>query len=314
MAIHTLAPNTETLHGYFSKELAPVLTVADGDTLRVKTLDAGWGLEKPPLNGNHRARKTHPARDQQAMRGHALLGPVAIDGAKAGMTLEVQIGAIIVGDYGFTFAGGWEHSIHDYLGIADADEDGLVWDLDADAGIATNQLGQSVRMKPFMGQLGMPPPEAGMHHSAPPRIWGGNIDCKELVSGTTLYLPIPVDGALFSIGDGHAAQGDGEVSVQAIECPIDRCDVKFKLHEDMPLQAPRARTDGAWITFGFDEDLHQASLMALAGMVDLIAAQYQINRAQALALASPVVDLRVTQIANPVLGVHAVLRDDAIQA
>jgi acetamidase/formamidase len=166
-----------------------------------------------------------------------------------------------------------------------------------------------VTLSPFLGVLGMPPPERGVHSTIPPRAHGGNIDCKELVAGTTLYLPIPVDGALFSAGDGHARQGDGEVSGTAIECPS-RAQVTLDV-TDAASEWPYARVDGAWITFGFDRDLHAAAVIATEGMVELMGRERGIGADDALGLASIVVDLRVTQIVNDVLGVHAVLRDDA---
>jgi acetamidase/formamidase len=157
----------------------------------------------------------------------------------------------------------------------------------------------------------MPPAEPGIHSTIPPRRSGGNIDCKELVAGTTLFLPIPVDGARFSAGDGHAAQGDGEVSGTAIEAPVE---ARFTLdvRDDMPLEWPVARTADAWLTFGFDEHLGLAARIAVDGMLDLMEREHGIARSDALALASIVVDLRVTQVVNQVLGVHAVLRDDAL--
>jgi acetamidase/formamidase len=157
----------------------------------------------------------------------------------------------------------------------------------------------------------MPPAEPGIHSTVPPRRSGGNIDCKDLVAGTTLYLPISVDGALFSAGDGHAAQGDGEVSGTAIESPVD-AQVTLSVRDDLPIEWPIARTANAWFTFGFDEDLRKAADIALEGMLGLIAREHGFGRDDALALASVVVDLRVTQIANRTLGVHAVLRDDAL--
>ena len=156
----------------------------------------------------------------------------------------------------------------------------------------------------------MPPGEPGVHSTTPPRRCGGNIDCKELVAGTTLYLPIPVDGALFSCGDGHAAQGDGEVSGTAIEAPVE-AQVMLDVRDDLELEWPIARIDNAWLTFGFDEHLGNAAKIAVDGMLDLIEREHGLSRQDALALASVVVDLRVTQVVNLVLGVHAVLRDDA---
>jgi acetamidase/formamidase len=158
----------------------------------------------------------------------------------------------------------------------------------------------------------MPPPEPGIHPTAPPRKWGGNIDCKELVPGTALYLPIPVDGAMLSVGDGHAAQGHGEVSGTAIECPLERAQLTFEL-SDLELRSPLARTDDAWLAFGFDEDLDRAAEHAMATMLDLMERELGLGRDHALALSSVVVDLHVTQIVNVTKGVHAVLRDGAIR-
>ena len=158
-----------------------------------------------------------------------------------------------------------------------------------------------------MGVMGMPPAEPGIHSTVPPRVTGGNIDCKELLPGSTLYLPIAVEGGLFSTGDGHAAQGDGEVSGTGIECPIDRVELGFTLRTDLALKAPRANTAAGWITFGFDADLDEAMAMALDGMLDLMGEQYGLSRSDAIGVASAAVDLHVTQVVNRVLGVHAIL-------
>jgi acetamidase/formamidase len=170
-----------------------------------------------------------------------------------------------------------------------------------------------VALAPFLGVLGMPPPEGGVHSTGPPRRWGGNIDCKELVAGTTLFLPISVDGALFSAGDGHARQGDGEVSGTAIECPLERAELTINLHDEFLLETPIARVPEAWIAFGFHEDLDEAASIATEAMLDLMGRELDLGRREALALASVVVDLRVTQIVNGAKGIHAVLRDDAIR-
>ena len=121
--------------------------------------------------------------------------------------------------------------------------------------------------------MGMPPDEPGIHSTSPPRYCGGNIDCKELVSGSSLFLPISVEGALFSAGDGHAAQGDGELSGTAIECPIQRAELTFVLHPNLHLTLPRARTPAGWITFGFHSDLYQATIQAGNSMLDLMIEQ-----------------------------------------
>ena len=146
----------------------------------------------------------------------------------------------------------------------------------------------------------------------PPRRCGGNIDCKELVAGTTLYLPIPVDGARFSAGDGHAAQGDGEVSGTAIEAPVE-AEVTLDVRDDLELEWPIARIDGAWLTFGFDEHLGAAARIAVDGHArpDGARARARAKRRARLRLGRR--RLRVTQVVNQVLGVHAVLRDDALR-
>ncbi len=215
-------------------------------------------------------------------------------GARAGQTLVVTIDEVTPGGWGVTFGDGTPYG----------------WTLRD--GRATDELGTTVALAPFLGVIGMPPPEPGVHSTGPPRRWGGNIDCKLLVAGTTLYLPIPVDGALLSAGDGHGAQGDGEVSGTAIECPVERAQLTLDLRDDLDLRMPIARIDDAWIAFGFDEDLDTAAQLALETMLDLMEREHGYDRSHALALASVVVDLRVTQVVNGSKGVHAVLRDSAL--
>jgi acetamidase/formamidase len=310
MATHHIEPERHTLHGHFSRDLPPILTIDSGDTVSYSTLDAGWGLEAPKASGEER-RHFEP-RDTELDAGHALCGPIAIRGAEPGMTLEVRIDEVRPGAYGWTWAGERWHDISEKLGTLGQNTT-LVWHLDAEKMTGRDQFGHTISLHPFMGVMGMPPNEPGVHLTAPPRNCGGNIDCKELVAGTTLYLPISVPGALFSVGDGHAAQGDGEVSVTAIECPMDRVVLTFDLNENMYLTTPRANTPAGWITFGFHEDLDEATLIALNGMLNLMTEQYDLKRIEALALASLVVDMRITQIVNGVRGVHAVLPHDSIK-
>ena len=131
-----------------------------------------------------------------------------------------------------------------------------------------------------------------MHHSTvPPRITGGNLDCKELVSGSTLYLPIAVPGGLFSVGDGHARQGGGESCVTAIECPMDRVKITFQLHPDLHLTMPRAHTPAGWVTFGLHENLEEAALIAVENRVDLLMQNYGLERPVAFGLTSVLADL-----------------------
>jgi acetamidase/formamidase len=293
-----------TLHGHFSRDLRPVLTIESGDTVAFSCLDSGWHVAP--------GAKFEP-RDEELDKGHALVGPIELRGARAGQTLAVRIDEVRVGPFGATVAGGWSTPLNDRLGMSDGETLVLDWSLDAERGIGRDPHGREVELRPFPGVLGMPPPEPGVHATAPPRLWGGNIDCKELVAGTTLFLPIPVDGALFSAGDGHARQGDGEVSQTAIECPLDRLELTLSVEDRPGLDTPIAWTPDAWLTFGFDEDLDEAAAAATDAMLELMRRELDLERADALALASVVVDLRVTQLVNGVRGVHAVLRHDAIR-
>jgi acetamidase/formamidase len=284
--IHELPLSEATLHGYFSSVLPPALTVEPGDSVRFQSLNAGWNWD---------FESEFVERDKELHDGHALNGPIEVRGARAGQTLAVRIDEVTPRRWGVTFAHG----------------DRFAWTIEGD--LATDEHGKTVSLAPFLGVIGMPPPEPGIHPTGPPRKWGGNIDCKLLVAGTTLYLPIPVDGALLSAGDGHAAQGDGEVSGTAIECPLDSAQVTLELRDDLDLRSPIARIADAWIAFGFDEDLDLAAEHCLATMLDLMERDLGLARNHALALSSVVVDLHVTQIVNGVKGVHAVLHDDAIR-
>jgi acetamidase/formamidase len=309
--VYRLEPARRTLHGYFSRDLEPILTIDPGDSVHYRTLDGNWGIE-PFVGGDYRERRQFEGRVEGLDDGHPMMGPIFIRGAQPGMTLEIQIGVIRPGVWGGTLAGGWPHAVNKRLGVTGK---GIVhaWTLDAETMTGRNHLGHTVTLRPFMGILGMPPDEPGKHSTTPPRVTGGNLDCKELVSGSTLYLPIQVRGALFSVGDGHAAQGDGEVSVTAIECPMEHVELTFNLRDDFPVATPVAMTPVGWLTMGLDQDLNEAAYMALEAMLTLMQRLYGLARLDALALASPTVDLRITQIVNEVRGVHAILPHGAIR-
>lgn len=310
IATHVIEPARQTLHGHFSRELPPILTIDSDDTVVYRTLDAGWSLEVPTLDGSPHA-KFEP-RDAELDRGHALCGPVAIRGAEPGMTLEIEIGELRTGMYGFTVAGGWDSVTNRRLGIHEGHRAFLQWSLDPDAGVGRDQNGREVELRPFLGVMGMPPDEPGILPTAPPRNTGGNIDCKELVTGTRLFLPIAVAGGLVSVGDGHGRQGDGEACTTAIECPMERAELTFRLHPELHITSPRAETAEGTLTFGFDEDLDEAMSLALDAMVRLIGERHGIEYREALAYASLLVDLRITQVVNGVRGVHAVLPHGAL--
>ena len=284
--IHELPLERRTLHGHFSRDLVPVLRIDPGDSVAFASLNAGWRWDP---------EQEYLERVPELDAGHALNGPIEVRGARAGQTLVVRIDEVRPGDWGVTFG------------------DGVQFDWTLDDRQATETRGMTVALAPFLGVIGMPPPEPGVHSTAPPRRWGGNIDCKLLVAGTTLYLPIPVDGALLSAGDGHGAQGDGEVSGTAIECPVVRAQLTLDVRDGPELRMPIARIADAWVAFGFDDDLDTAAELATETMLDLMERELEIDRQHALALASVAVDLHVTQLVNGAKGVHAVLRDDAIR-
>ena len=265
------------MRGWFSRDYEPVATVDPGEPVVFQSRNAWWKWD--PAD----------AADRPEGAGHALEGPFEVRGARAGQTLLVHVDEVTPRPWGET----WAHG------------ERFEWALDGDR---WRLGGHSVPSAPFLGVVGMPPAEPGEHSTIPPRKWGGNIDCKELVAGTTLYLPIPVDGALVMAGDGHGAQGDGEVSGTAIECPVERAQLTFEL-SDLELRSPIARVDGAWLAL--DEDLDLAAEQAMATLLDLMERELGLPRQEALALSSVGVDLRVTQIVNQVKGVHAVLQDSA---
>jgi acetamidase/formamidase len=306
MTEHRLEPTPGTVTDVFSRDLPPVLTVEPGDTVVIRSLDSSGFLERQSVPGESRARMFAKAR------GHCLAGPIAVRGAEPGMTLAVRLVDLRPDDWGWTVAGARDNPLNRRLGVLDGPPTWLLWELDAAGGTGTNDLGHRVRLAPFLGVVGVTPAEPGEHSTIPPRPGcGGNIDCRDLVAGSTLYLPVNVPGALLCLGDGHAAQGDGEVSGTAIECGMTSV-VVLDLGTDAPVRGVHAVTPTSRITFGFDADLNEAMAEALGAMLDWMQSLYGIDRTAALALASPTVDLRITQVANDTWGVHAVLPHGAV--
>jgi acetamidase/formamidase len=305
MTEHRLDPTPDTVTDIFSRELPPVLTVDPGDTLVVHSLDAPGHLERQTTPG-----ETKPKMFTEK-RGHCLVGPIAVRGAEPGMMLAVRLLDLRPDEWGWTVAGA-DTPLNQRLGVAGGPPTWLLWEIDADKGVARNQHGLSVDLAPFLGVTGLPPDEPGEHSTIPPRASGGNIDCRELVAGSTLYLPVTVPGALLSVGDGHGAQGDGEVSGTAVECGMTTT-FTVDLVTDPPVPTVHAVTPSARITFGFSTDLNEAMVQALDAMLGWLQQLFDVDKPTALALASPSVDLRVTQVVNQVWGVHAVLPDGVLR-
>jgi len=293
MTTHYMSPTRATLHGHFSAALAPALEVDPGDTIRARTLSAYWddaGFERQ-----------HPLDE-----GHALLGPVFVRGAKAGDALAIDIVKVRPARSGRTAAGDFPSLVNDRLGLTGRGHQRIDWEIDPETMVA-RALGFEVPVQPFLGVIGMPPADTGIHSTNPPRPTGGNIDCRELVAGSTLVLPVAVTGGLLSFGDGHAAQGDGEVGGTAIECATDEAELRVGLIEAANLKTPEAHTPIGFMTFGFSPDLNEALMIALEAMVERLQFDLELDRVKATALASVSIDLRVTQVANETLGVHALL-------
>jgi acetamidase/formamidase len=307
MTRHQLDPSPSTTADVFSRDLPPVLTVDPGDTIVLRSLDASGHLQPQTFPG-----EKVPMMHGEGRRGHCLTGPIAVRGAEPGQVLAVRFISLRPDPWGFTAAAGRDNPLTRRLGLHETPAAYLLWQIDADAGVATSDRGHQVRTAPFHGVTGLAWDEPGEHSTNPPRaVGGGNIDCKELVAGSTLYLPVSLPGALLSIGDGHAAQGDGEVSGTAIETGM-TTELQVDLVTDRPVPGVHAETPAGRITFGFSLDLNAAMGDALDAMLTWLQASYDLDKATALALASPVVDLKVTQVANDAWGVHALLPAGAI--
>lgn len=312
MTIYTLEPDETTLRGHLSREYPPVLTIDPGDTVRYRTLDARWvntAPDAPPQSAVSWPGEFpyHPRRVEGD--GHALIGPVAVRGAQPGMMLAIHINRLTPGTWGWSYPYyGTPFEVKHTLAL-------VMWDIDPAAMTARSPRGGfSVPLRPFMGVMAVAPAAAGQHSTTPPYATGGNLDCKALVAGSTLYLPVAVDGAHFFVGDGHAVQGDGEISGTAIECPMRVVDLSFDVVAAPLIPTLHANTPEGWVTFGLNADLNLAAEQAVNAMLDLMMALLGIaTRADALALASLVVDLRITQIVNEVRGVHAVLPHGALR-
>jgi acetamidase/formamidase len=304
MADYRVDPTTENAVNVYSARHEPVLTVDPGDTVVMRTLDAAGYLARHEFPGDHEK----PTMFTGEFRGHCLNRPVAVRGAKPGDMLAVRIGALTPADWGWTLSPTVPQSpVARRLGLAEAEPAWLLWEIDAAAGTATANGKYTRSLAPFLGVTGVVPAADGEHSTIPPRTGaGGNIDCKELVAGSVLYLPVQVEGALVYLGDGHAAQGDGECCGTAIECGM-TSEINLDLVGAPPIASVHAETPAGRVTFGFSADLNEAMGDALDAMVTWMTLLYGTSKAEAFALASTCVDLRVTQVANVTWGVHALL-------
>ncbi len=307
MTHHHLKASGATCHwGFFDATLKPRLTIASGDTVTVDTVTgapevhpaADAGFTTPPEIADVHANA------ERFLPGHILTGPIAVEGARPGHVLEVRIEDIqLRQDWGYNvirpLAGTLQSDFHEFrlLHIP----------LDGNAGTARLPWGTELELAPFFGVMGTaPPPSWGRVTSIVPRAFGGNLDNKEMVAGATIFLPVFVEGGLFSCGDGHAAQGDGEVCVTAIETAL-QGRFTFVLRQDLSFTYPRAETPTHYVTMGMDPDLDRCAEMALRDMIVLIGEVAGLSREDAYTLCSLAADLRVTQTVNGSKGIHCML-------
>lgn len=310
---HLLRSSPDTVHwGYFDGGLPPVLTIDSGDRVVIECV-SGNPEGMPPEETGFEILPELKLVHEKAKRGpgaHILTGPIYVKDAKVGDVLEVKILDIEMRqDWGFNLFRAYGGTLPEDFPYGRI----IFVPLDRTAKMATLPSGLKVPLNPFFGQLGVAPPKAhGSQNSREPREFGGNLDCKDLTAGSTIYLPVWNDGALFSTGDGHAAQGHGEVDGTAIETSL-KGTFEFRVRKDLGWALPRAETPTHLIAFGLDVDLDDAARMALKQMIDWIVALTGIGKDEAYALCSMACDLHVTQTVNSVKGVHAMIAKSILQ-
>lgn len=307
---HQLKATPKTVAwGYYDAAAPPVLRINSGDTVEVQTLvtNSPTGLERagvPPEQVEQALRDIHKEVTNKGPGGHILTGPIYVEEAERGNVLEVRIESVKLAlPYAynaFSPRGGFlpEDFPRQRMKIIPLDEKRMVGRF-AD--------GVEIPLRPFFGSMGVAPLEtSGRISSGPPGVHAGNLDNRELVAGTTLFIPIHVPGALFSVGDGHAAQGDGEVNLTALETSLTG-KLRFIVRKDLHLQWPRAETPTHFIAMGLDRDLTKATKIAVREAIDFLATEKKLSKDDAYMLASVAVNLHITQLVDGVQGVHAMI-------
>lgn len=313
--MHELKLAPENVHwGNLDARVKPVLSVASGDTIRVETMltapdrliyGGASEAEIPQI-----IKDVLKSRTDNAPVAVALTGPIYIQDAEPGDTLEVRLLQFEFlhpfGWTGFTPGRGTLPDDFPYSRFR------LVR-FDPRIGLAEFLPGITLKLAPFWGTIGVAPPLAlGPVPSGVPGPMGGNFDNKELVAGSTLYLPVHVPGALLSMRDGHALQGDGEVSVSAVETSL-RGTIQVFVRKGKPIRWPRAETPTHFISMGLNPDLDEAARIAVREMVDFLVSEKGLSRDDAYMLCSLAADLRVTQLVDGTKGIHAMLTKSIFQ-
>jgi acetamidase/formamidase len=301
------ATPTTVAYGYYWSEAPPVLRIASGDIIDVDTLltNTPTGLERAGVPADKvqdslRAVVTEVTGARRGPGGHILTGPVYVEGAELGDALEVKILSIDFAiDYGYNGCSGF---VRENCGPGNART--RIIPIDRAAKTSTFAPGIVVPLHPFFGSMGVAPaPELGRVNSTPPGRHAGNLDNRELVAGTTLFIPVFVPGALFEVGDGHAAQGDGEVDQTAIETSL-RGRLQLTVRKGMALAWPRAETPTHYISMATDTDLTVATKTAIQEMVDFLVATKGLDKQSAYQLTSIAGDVAITELVDQTLGVH----------
>ncbi|MDB5529909.1 MAG: amidase [Devosia sp.] len=305
MAEHHLKPSVDTCHwGYFDATEKPVLRVKSGDIVTIDTVTGNKEVLPDPTKFFIPPELDSILNGLTPVGPHILTGPVYVEGAKPGNVLEVRIHEVsVLQDWGFNV-------IIPLLGTLPYDyaQGRLVnipIDIERNKGIMP--WGLELELAPFFGVMGLAPPKGwGRMNSVAPQATGGNLDNKELIAGTTLYLPVFEEGGLFSCGDGHGVQGDGEVCITAIETAL-RGKFEFIVRDDLTFTYPRAETPTHHITMGMDPDLDQCAIRALRDMIVLLGEKTGLPSEDAYMLCSLAGDLHITQTVNGSKGVHMMM-------
>src|SRR5262245_14073026 len=307
--VHELTASPETVHrGCFDASLKPVLTIDSGDIVRLETATGNpryfeqLGVPKEKIPSE--LYDVYEGVDNGGRGDHTLNGPIYVNGAEPGDRLEIRIRSI---DVRLPIAG---QGFVPNRGLLPEEfptgKDRVLW-LDLKKKTAEYAPGIVVPLKPFWGVIAVAPPASmGRVPSGPPNMFGGNMDNRDLVGGSTLYLPVFVPGALLSIGDGHAAQGYGEVCLSAIETSL-KGEIQVVLHKNKPLKQPRAETPTHFMTMGLNSDLDEAAKIATREMLDWLVEMKGLSRQDAYMLASATMDLVVTQVVDGTKGIHALM-------
>jgi len=294
--------------GYYAASAKPVLTVHSGDTVRIETVSGSPArLEAsgaPPDQIPQALRDIYKEVTDKGPGGHILTGPVYIEGAEPGDVLEVRIQKLeLTAPFAYnSFRPGSGFLPDDFPSARTK-----IIPLDRTRMVAHFSDHVEIPLHPFFGSMGVAPPEAnGRINSAPPWIHAGNLDNRELGEGTTLYIPVHAKGALFEVGDGHAGQGNGEVDITALETQLTGT-FQFLVRKDMHLKWPRAETPAYYITMGLNEDLNEATKLAVREAIEFLATEKHMSREDAYMLASVAVDFCITQLVDGNKGVHAMI-------